>query len=79
MKGMSAAQREVYAIIEAFWAEHQISPTLREILKRSNYASTSTIRLHVRELAVLGYVRYDEKTPRSIRITACEVTDRGAA
>lgn len=53
-------------------AANGISPSYREVASGC-YTSASNVQRHIATLAAAGYITYEPKTPRSIRL--CEAVD----
>lgn len=68
MENMSRAQYAVYQYIRGFIEEHAYPPTVREIGAGVGLKSTSTVHLHIRNLASKGYIRVNPSKQRSITL-----------
>jgi repressor LexA len=65
---LTAAQHRIFLWIEDFIAQHNISPTYREIQKGLGYRSPATVQTHVEALIAKGMLGYISGKARSITI-----------
>lgn len=65
---LTPAHRRVLNSIRKFIADHGYSPTIREIAKEANLKSYSTALYHMEWLKTHGYISYEPRSPRTIRI-----------
>lgn len=65
---MTKEQFNVFYAIQEYIIEHGISPTIRELSAILGKSSPSTIVYHLKKLKKDGYIDYDEKKSRTIRI-----------
>ena len=70
-------QRELLNFIEAFIAEHEYSPSYREIMNGLQYNSVATVALHVGNLIKRGHLRKRDHSARSLEVV--RVVDEPAA
>ena len=61
-------QQRVLNSLAAFWQERQIPPTVRDLTTRLGFESTNAVRGHLEALRRKGYVTWEPKVQRSIRI-----------
>lgn len=59
---------EIYKIIKDFIAEHNYSPTTRDIVKRTNLKSVSSVHSYIKELENRGLIIRENSKSRSIRL-----------
>jgi len=64
---MSPRQRRILAFIEAYIAEHEYSPSVREIAA-AEHLHTSTIAYQLTELEAAGLITRGERIARSLRV-----------
>lgn len=77
MKKLGKSQQAVYNYIRKYIQENSIPPTVREICAAVGLKSTSTVHMHLKNLAELGLIRQSPSMQRSI--TLCEPLDKPAA
>ena len=65
---ITTRQRDVLNAIERLTLERGFPPTIRELGNALGLSSTGTTARHVRSLQVKGYIAWDEKSSRTIRI-----------
>lgn len=65
---MTPAEQRVYDAIRQHLAEHQYTPSLREIAVLSGLASIGTVQKHLTKLREKGYVDWVEGKKRTLRI-----------
>lgn len=65
---MSEKQKRIYEIIKAFINECGYSPTLREIAVLSGLNSTATIHHYLQALKNKGYIDYQTRKGRTIKV-----------
>lgn len=70
-------QRELLEFIEAFIAEHDYSPSYREIMNGCNYTSVATVSLHVNNLIRRGHLVKREHSARSLEVV--KITDENGS
>ena len=61
-------QEQVLAALAAYWHEHGISPSLRELAEAVGVASPSTIAWHLRHLEKAWKVTSRGGQPRTLRL-----------
>lgn len=77
MKKLGKSQQAVYDFIRQYIKENSIPPTVREICAAVGLKSTSTVHMHLKNLAQMGLIRQNPSMQRSI--TLCEpLEQRGA-
>ena len=54
--------------IRAYWEEHGIPPTIRDVMLQAGLASTSSAHYHVARLEAAGWITRKPRAARSIRI-----------
>lgn len=62
-------QRQVLQFIKDYLAEHQASPTLREIADHFKLSSLATVHAHLQRLEEKGYIRRNFHSERGIVVT----------
>ena len=67
---MNERTLRVFSAITEFRQERGYPPAYRDLGRMVGIASTSTVRIHVRELVEAGLVRTDHGITRSIRVVA---------
>lgn len=65
---MTRSQYEVYKAIKQYRKENKINPRVQDICNITGQQSVGTIILHLKNLRDLGYIDYEPKTSRSIKI-----------
>ncbi len=70
MKKLGKSQQAVYDYIRQYIQENSIPPTVREICAAVGLKSTSTVHMHLKNLAQMGLIRQNPSMQRSI--TLCE-------
>ncbi len=76
MKKLGKSQQAVYDYIREYIKENAIPPTVREICAAVGLKSTSTVHMHLKNLAQMGLIRQNPSMQRSI--TLCEPLDKPA-
>ncbi|MDE3837962.1 transcriptional regulator [Bacillus methanolicus] len=61
-------EEEILNIIKEYWAKHKYSPTIREIVKKSNINSTSTVMRYLYRLKEKRLIDWHPKMPRTLHI-----------
>lgn len=61
-------QIEVLETINEYYEEYGYSPSFREIAKRMNICSSSTIHGHLEKLKEKGYVTWVPGQPRTLKV-----------
>jgi repressor LexA len=67
MNDLSPRQRGIYLFICRYREEHGYSPSRIEIAENLNIHS-STIRVHLSAMKQKGYITWNERIPRSIKL-----------
>jgi repressor LexA len=67
---MTTAQRATLEAAAAYWQEHGYAPSLRDLADARNLQSVSPVFDNVTVLEAQGYVRQEQMTPRSLRLTS---------
>lgn len=70
MKGPTPRQLEILAWIVAYRAEHEISPTIREIANGFGFDHGSAVKAHLDALKDKGFISSQPRKARSIRVLA---------
>jgi repressor LexA len=76
--GISVAERtrlreeEILSIINDYWKKYNYSPTIREIAKKASVTSTSTVLKYLNKLQENGFIEWQQKTPRAIKVINCQ-------
>lgn len=65
---LTERQQLVYDGIVEFQKEYGFSPSIRELCKICNLASTSSVYAHLKKLEELGYIKRREDAPRAIAV-----------
>lgn len=65
---MQRREKEIFEIIKEYWAKHKHSPTNREIVRKSNINSTSTVMRYLYRLKEKGLIDWHPKMPRTLHI-----------
>lgn len=65
---MTPKQKEVLEEIKKFIKENGYSPTVRELCKIMCVSSPTTIHTHLTALKDKGYITYQEKKSRTIKV-----------
>lgn len=61
-------EEEILKIIKDYYTKHKYSPTVREIAKKANVSSTSTVLRYLNKLQAQGMIDWQSKAPRTIRV-----------
>lgn len=61
-------EEEILNIIKVYYAKHKYSPTVREIARKANVSSTSTVLRYLNKLQEKGVIDWHSKAPRTIRV-----------
>ncbi|HUA31080.1 MAG TPA: transcriptional repressor LexA [Streptosporangiaceae bacterium] len=61
-------RRRVLQAIEDYVADHGCSPSNRDIAKAADLKSASSVLHHLQELKAAGFVSYDPRCPRTVRV-----------
>lgn len=61
-------QRELLEFIDTFIAQHNYSPSYREIMSGLNYTSVATVALHINNLIKRGHLVRREGKARSLEV-----------
>lgn len=67
-------QQEIAAFIAAEFRQHGMAPTQREIAAQFGFASTNTVRSHLRLMEGKGMVVRRPHTARGVQLAACPAT-----
>lgn len=59
-------QEKVYQFVRGYIAEHGYAPSVRDICMGTGFASTSTVYMHLRNLAKAGLIRKTGNQPRCL-------------
>lgn len=65
---MTRSQYEIYKAIKEYKRINKINPRVQDILNISGQKSVGSVILHLRNLQKLGYIEYEPKVSRSIKI-----------
>lgn len=68
MKGPTKKQTTLLAFIEKFTAEHNFSPSYREIMDAMNLRSVSAVAEHIENCVAAGFLKKTPKSPRSLEV-----------
>lgn len=68
MKGISNEQLEILEAIDDYIKASGYSPSVRDLCEMTGRNSPATIHYHLKNLKKLGYIDYDAKLSRTIRI-----------
>ena len=66
MKHGLESQEKVYQFLRGYIAEHGYAPSVRDICMGTGLTSTSTVYLHLRNLAKAGLIRKTGNQPRCL-------------
>lgn len=61
-------QQELLLFVKTFLAEHDYSPSYREIMTALGYKSVSTVAVHLDALIAKGYLRRSGNAARSLEV-----------
>ena len=61
-------EEEILNIIKDYYTKHKYSPTVREIARKANVSSTSTVLRYLNKLQDKGLIDWQSKAPRTIRV-----------
>lgn len=65
---LTKKQFEVLEYVRGFVAEHEYSPSYREIMRALDYKTVSVVAGHVEQLVGKGYLRKAEGSARSLEV-----------
>lgn len=68
MEELTKDQKRVYYIIKDFIDVKGYSPSFREIGKLNGNNSVATVWFHMKNLRNKGYINYEDKASRTVRI-----------
>ena len=68
MNKLTDKQLEVLIYIKEFISMKGFSPTVRELAELINVSSPATVHTHLKHLVNKGYITYQPKTSRTIRV-----------
>ena len=64
---LSKVEENVFVCIDKYIRKHGYSPSVRDICRELD-RSVSTIHFHLKKLKEKGFIEYEEKVSRTIRI-----------
>jgi SOS-response transcriptional repressor LexA len=67
--GLHPSAERVLRAVARFWEAEGIPPTVRDVQRLAGFGSPQTAHYWLVELRAEGYVRWDEGTYRSLRLT----------
>ncbi len=67
-EALSAKQQAIVEFLEAFIAEHDYPPSIRDIQTGCNISSTSVVDYNLKRLEERGYIRRDREVSRAIEL-----------
>lgn len=67
-EALTLKQALVLDCINNFINKYGYSPSIRELCEETRLSSTATIYVHLLKLKSKGYINFDEKKSRTIRI-----------
>lgn len=68
MKILTIKQRIIFDAICDFYNEHNYSPTLKELCKKTKHKSVGTMSHYLKILKKEGYIDFSESKNRNIKI-----------
>lgn len=68
MAGLTWRQRKVLEVIEDYLRDHGCSPSNRDIADGAGLASPSSVSHQLQALKAAGWVTYDSRCPRTVRV-----------
>lgn len=68
MNGLTRRQAQLLDVVRAYMAQHGRAPTWREIGDRMGIASTNGVHDHMKALRRKGYLEWDDRVARSLRV-----------
>ena len=68
MEEMREECKEVYRAIKKYIKANGYSPSVRDICFLTDKKSSATIAYHFKRLKQMGYITYEEKKKRTIRV-----------
>ena len=68
MEKLTNKQNEILTVIKKFVAEKGYAPTIRELCALCNLSSSATMWVHLQNLKAKGYIDFDERKMRTIRV-----------
>ena len=68
MERLSEEQQEILESIDEYINANGYSPSIRDLCEITGRNSPATIHYHLKKLKKLGYINYNEKECRTIRI-----------
>jgi repressor LexA len=67
-KVLTWRQRKVFQVIEEYVESHGCSPSSRDIAQAAGLKSASTVHHHLKQLKAAGFVTYQARSPRTVRV-----------
>ncbi|KAB3535625.1 transcriptional regulator [Alkaliphilus pronyensis] len=61
-------EKKVLRALKEYYKKHNISPSIRELVKLSGIRSTSTVHQHLTNLERRGYISIERRCHRSISL-----------
>jgi repressor LexA len=68
LAGLPWRQRKILEVIEGYQRDHGCSPSNRDIAAGAGLASSSTVSYHLQALKAAGWVTYDPRCRRTVRV-----------
>jgi SOS-response transcriptional repressor LexA len=59
----SRTEAQVYSVVEKFWMDNAVPPTVREIVRLARLTTTSMAHYYLRSLERLGYIEMRRGKP----------------
>lgn len=67
---------EILSFIESYWNEKGYAPAVRDICAALGFNSPATAAHYLRRMREQGLVEYEDRIPRTLRVTPWEVGSR---
>lgn len=71
-----AQEEEILLIIKDYYSKKRYSPTVREIAKKSQVSSTSTVLRYLNRLQEKGKISGETKMPRTIKVNTNNIENK---
>jgi len=69
---------EILRFIESYWNENGYAPSFRDICAALGFKSPATVAHYLRRMREQGLVEYEDRIPRTVRVTPWTVGSRHA-
>lgn len=74
--GRRSRDDEVLRFIESYWEKNGYAPSYRDICTALGFKSPATVGYYLRKMREQGLVEYEDRIPRTLRVTPWAVGSR---